>query len=338
MAPIPVSRSRSLIPFLEFGYGRRMPVDRWLGECRLPFHLHEDPNTCIPTLARWKCLSLMARGSEIADLGLRVAHNKALDIMGPRVLQGVLRQPTLLSGMEAFARLIRGESSGTIVWSSQREKAIHFHLKKAFEPGTPGFPQTEWQGLMIMVTMIRLFAGEAWQPDLLSMRAQMTVPSLATGLFPETRFEPGSLSAFVEFPRTLLSTGLSGYGDEIKTRLPSAPVDSAKAVPTMDFAASLQQILRAYIPEGYPSLSLAADISGMSPRTLQRRLTESGVSYSTLIDRTRFDVASEMLAETDATSLEIAMATGYEDPSHFARAFRRTAGCCPGEYRRRRAA
>jgi AraC-like DNA-binding protein len=280
----------------------------------------------------------MARESDTDDLGLRIAHDKALDIMGPRVLQGVLRQPTLQSGLEKFAQLIRGESSGTIVWSSQRETSIHFHLKKAFEPGTPGFRQTEWQGLMVIVTMIRLFAGGAWQPDLLSMRSQTAIPSLAAGLFPETRFESGSLSAFVEFPRTLLSTGLSGYGEEIKTSLPGASVDSAKAVPTTDFAVSLQHILRAYLPEGYPSLSLAAEISRMSPRTLQRRLAERGISYSTLIDRTRFDIASEMLAETDATSLEIAMATGYEDSSHFARAFRRAAGCCPGEYRRRRAA
>jgi AraC-like DNA-binding protein len=40
-----------------------------------------------------------------------------------------------------------------------------------------------------------------------------------------------------------------------------------------------------------------------------------------------------MLVETDARSIEIAQATAYSDPSHFARAFRRIAGLSPDEYR-----
>ena len=338
MAPIPVSRSRSLLPFLDFGYRRRMPVDRWLEQCRLPSYLHEDPDGCIATAARWKCVSLMAQESDTDDLGLRIAHDSFLDIMGSRVLSGVLGEPTLLSGIEAYARLIRGESSGTIVWPSLRETTIHFHLKKAFEPGTPGFRQTEWQGLMHMVTMIRLFAGREWQPDLISVRSRKAIPSLATELLPGTRFETGRPSAFLSFPRTLLSTGLSDYGDEVKKSLPSAPDGPSDAVPPAEFEASLQQILRAYLPEGYPPLSKAAEIVGMSRRTLQRRLGENGHTYSTLVARTRFDAAVDLLTRTGATSLEIAMATGYEDPSHFARAFKRIAGCSPREYRSRLAA
>jgi AraC-like DNA-binding protein len=85
--------------------------------------------------------------------------------------------------------------------------------------------------------------------------------------------------------------------------------------------------------DGYPRLTLAAEIAGTSTRTLQRRLAADGLSYSELIDRARFDIASRMLVETDARSIEIAQATAYSDPSHFARAFRRIAGLSPDEYR-----
>ena len=336
--PIPVSRSRTLIPFLNFGYERRMPVDRWLRECRLPGHLHDDPETFIPTSARWKCVSLMAHESGIEDLGLRVSYDDALDIMGPHILLGVLREPTLADGIDTFARLIRCESSGMFVWTSLGDESVRFHLKKLLKPDTSGFSQIEWQSLMIMVTMIRIFAGVTWEPDLVALRSPTDVPPLAGELFPGTRFARGRRNAFVEFPRTLLTTGLSCYGDQIKARLSSTPVDRATTDPPADFAESLRRILKSYLPDGYPSLARAAAISGMSGRTLQRRLTESGLSYSTVVDRARFDVATEMLARTDATSLEISLATGYEDPSHFARAFRRVGGCSPREYRRRCAA
>jgi AraC-like DNA-binding protein len=93
------------------------------------------------------------------------------------------------------------------------------------------------------------------------------------------------------------------------------------------------QCLEPHFVDGYPQITLAAEIAGTSVRTLQRRLAEQGVSYSEVVDRARFDVASRLLTESDAPSIEVAYATAYSDPSHFARAFRRIAGVSPREYR-----
>jgi AraC-like DNA-binding protein len=277
----------------------------------------------------------MARNSGIEDLGLRVANERALELMGSQLVLGVLRAPTLHSGIEEFARLVRNESSGMVVWTSRREKSIRFHLKKSFEPSIGGHRHAEWQGLMGMVTMLRLYAGRTWQPEQVSMRSSDSIPALAARLFPKTRFASTQPCAFLEFPRNLMSLGRSEFGAEVRKRLESDSEDSASVVPAMDFAESLQKILRAYLRDGYPSLAMAAEIFGMSKRTMQRRLAEAGLSYSGVISRVRFDIASEMLTQTDASSLDIAFTTGYEDPAHFARAFRRVAGCCPREYRRR---
>ncbi len=94
------------------------------------------------------------------------------------------------------------------------------------------------------------------------------------------------------------------------------------------------QCLEPHFMDGCPRLTLAAEIARTSVRTLQRRLAARGSNYSELVDRVRFDVASRMLTETDAPSIQIAQATAYTDPSHFARAFRRIAGVSPSEYRK----
>jgi AraC-like DNA-binding protein len=104
----------------------------------------------------------------------------------------------------------------------------------------------------------------------------------------------------------------------------------------LDFPGSLKLTLRSYLPEGYPDVTLAAEIAGSSVRTLQRRLMPFGLSYSHLIQQVRFEVASEMLEDSNVRMLDVARAVGYEDQSHFTRAFRRIAGVTPTEYRRQR--
>ena len=69
-------------------------------------------------------------------------------------------------------------------------------------------------------------------------------------------------------------------------------------------------------------------------RSLQRRLAELGVSYSEIVDRVRFRVASELLRDDGVKIIEIAFAAGYSDPAHFTRAFRRWTSLTPVEYRR----
>jgi AraC-like DNA-binding protein len=69
-------------------------------------------------------------------------------------------------------------------------------------------------------------------------------------------------------------------------------------------------------------------------RTLQRRLERDGRGYRAILGQVRHLHASDLLRETDLPVTEIAWALGYEDPAHFARAFRRTAGMSPSGYRR----
>jgi len=57
------------------------------------------------------------------------------------------------------------------------------------------------------------------------------------------------------------------------------------------------------------------------------------VTYSDLITELRYEHAARLLRESDATALDIALEVGYEDPSHFSRAFKRIAGVSPREYR-----
>ena len=71
----------------------------------------------------------------------------------------------------------------------------------------------------------------------------------------------------------------------------------------------------------------------MSPRTLQRRLGEEGLTYQHLIAESRQTLAERLLGESEYDLVEVAFLTGFSDQSTFSRAFKRWCGQTPGDYR-----
>ncbi len=333
--PVPVISARTLIPFVDFVRDLGAPVDRWIEKCRLPSLLCEDPDAYISTLKHWEFVSLSAHHEGIDDLGLRVGCDRGYDVLGPRVIQGVISAPTLLCGMEEFAHLVLGESSATRVWFTKRGKTVHLCLKKALDPGTPGYRQTEWLAVVVLIKVVQLFAGRQWQPECVFVQSRKGPPELAARLFPDVRFLTGQSHCSISFPGDLLHLAPRLFGSEEVAKRTLALEELAPMYPPSTFAQSLQQLAIPYLRGGYPSLGMIAEVIGMSQRTLQRRLAHAGLNFSAVIDRARFTVASDLLRNTECTSVEVARATGYEDPSHFARAFRRTAGCSPRQFRSR---
>jgi len=193
----------------------------------------------------------------------------------------------------------------------------------------------EGLGVMGLVTVIQLFTGPRWQPSRISLGTRSPVPIGARETFGDTQFLTRQPDVYVAFPRSMVSLDRCQHRGDSRFDSPGAlPNTYAGEEPESDFAGRLMQCLEPHFLDGYPGVTSGAEIARTSVRTLQRRLAAGGFSYSEVVDRARFDVASRMLAETDAPSIQIAQATAYSDPSHFARAFRRIAGVSPQQYRK----
>lgn len=83
-----------------------------------------------------------------------------------------------------------------------------------------------------------------------------------------------------------------------------------------------------------PSLHDVARQLGLSARTLQRRLTEDGASFQTLVEEARRELARHYLGQSALELNETAYLLGYEDANSFFRAFHHWEGTTPGEWRR----
>jgi AraC-like DNA-binding protein len=98
--------------------------------------------------------------------------------------------------------------------------------------------------------------------------------------------------------------------------------------------ARLWNTLPSLLDRGAVSVGDASKALGLSERTLHRRLSLEGATYSELLDKARFERSIRLMAAPDASIEEIAMDCGFLDNSGFYRALKRWTGMTPRAYRR----
>jgi AraC-like DNA-binding protein len=106
------------------------------------------------------------------------------------------------------------------------------------------------------------------------------------------------------------------------------------AAPT-DLVATLRERIRASLGQGEAAAPKLARALGMSSRTLQRRLTELGISYQAVLDEVRHELALHYLEDPKLRLSEVAFLLGYSEFRAFLRAFKRWTGTTPGNVRAR---
>jgi AraC-like DNA-binding protein len=97
----------------------------------------------------------------------------------------------------------------------------------------------------------------------------------------------------------------------------------------------VKQTLRRLLAGKRPTLQDVAQELGLSARTLQRRLTDAGITFQQLVEDTRRELAHHYLKERSVELNEAAFLLGFEDANSFFRAFHQWEGTSPGEWRTR---
>jgi len=77
-----------------------------------------------------------------------------------------------------------------------------------------------------------------------------------------------------------------------------------------------------------------AEIFGIHRRTLNRRMRARGLTFQELVEEVRYDIARQLLRETDLAIVAIAAVLDYADAAAFTRAFRRWSGTTPAAWRK----
>jgi len=130
------------------------------------------------------------------------------------------------------------------------------------------------------------------------------------------------LGMAVTSARPGLALVLDAHMDDLVARLPEP--DS--------FLSRVEQAISRSLAGGQPSLATTARALRASPRTVQRRLQQLGLSHRELTDQVRRTFASRLLA-TPISLTEVAFLLGFDDVSGLYRAHRRWTGDAPSQRR-----
>lgn len=196
-------------------------------------------------------------------------------------------------------------------------------------------PQDDEFSLTLLLVRSRQASGTHWTPDHMAFQhkrpdddrelARVFGCPVAFGAAEtEMRFAPSVLQLPHVHPDSRLLTVMSRYADSLLTSLPSRS----------DLLASVSSTIARQMAKGLPSLRSTAGVLYVSERTLQRRLAGTGVSYSSLVDGIRRDLALKHIGDAGLSISEIAYLLHFADSTAFYRAFKRWTSEAPAQYRR----
>ena len=324
------ARAQYVLHFTDLLRQIGAPVDRELARAKLPTYLEEMPNAYISEDFAYRFLMRCSAQEGIDDLGFEAGWGFHLEDLGPEMLNAMKSKSTVKERIKTFNRFAQLEANSLQCMLVPEGNAVRVCIHELY-PQDVDIRISEWQSIKIFIEIIRSGIGTDWLPSEISLRSsrkvclsvldRLNVPNVLVGQ-PTTSFlVPASLLVALVKPCGIADTSV---------------VNQLSAEPTCDsLVGTLQMLLKPYLlSSSYPSIDLAAEIAGISSRTLQRLLKQHQVTYTDLIENMRFDLAAHMLADSDQNIIDIALQLGYEHTPNFSRAFKRIFGVTPMQFRK----
>jgi AraC-like DNA-binding protein len=327
-SPIALVRSAVLAPIVRFLDQEGVPYEDLFEAAKLSPRLIERPDNLFPLAQGFALGEQIARVLGLDDVGLRAASHVAITDFGQ--LGDIVCGAATLS--EALHSLIRGVTAFNTVerlsleW--RRERLFLSH-RFAIRP-VPGQRYADSYSVVVMMKAVQLALGSEWKPELILLPESERVRKRQYEAFFKTDIWFESETWAISVPPSRLTDPIR------KTELRGDARQETRSVPpspARDLIGSLREMIRPSLQRAYPDIGHAAALAGVSVSTLQRRLRESGITYSELVETERLRFSIELLARGDIKISDVASELGYTEPANFIRAFRKWTGLTPSQFR-----
>ena len=327
MADIPLTRGQFLLPFVSILDDIGAPTEARLQRSRLPSSLAEKSDLYLPLLPALRFVETAQRTQGIEDFGFLAAQRLHFSHLREKTRALIAHSPTLLVALRHACHWACREDTILSMWIEHHVDHVRVCSRLAATRGLLHLKYAQWIQNIFSIHIVRQFAGPDWMPPAIAFESSYAPSPATRTCWPNVRFLSGQHAAWVSLPITLL--GLPN-----RSTAPLVPPQDHESSPSAyDIVGLLKLMLPAYLEQGTTALADVAEIAGLSTRTLQRKLAQVGLSYSDILDTVRYENASRLLRDSNCRIIDVAFSSGYTDPAHFSRAFRRMTGVTPRQFR-----
>ncbi|MEU9860597.1 AraC family transcriptional regulator [Streptomyces sp. NPDC047971] len=282
-----------------------------------------------------RLLELSAAAAHRDDFGLRMAEQRRFSNLGPISLV-VREEPDVRS---ALGMLLRHEHMyNELLHTRLSERNGLATIKVDLRLGDTAQARQATELVVGAFTRIlRGFLDSRWQP--LSVWFAHGAPAdtsahrrmFGTGLEFDREFDGIVFYADdLDAPNAMADPQLRNYARQYLDALGATPRDTS-------VADRVRELIEALLPTGRCSIEQVARSLGVDRRTVHRRLTHSGETFSSLLNTTRARLAEQFVASPRRSLTEISDLLGFSSLSAFSRWFHQQFGCSPREWRKEKA-
>ena len=184
--------------------------------------------------------------------------------------------------------------------------------------------------LGVTVNIVRTLCGSNWNPVevLLPKAAPADAAPFRRHFRAPARFNQET--ATLVFPARDLDLRVAGADPLLRVMLEER-IQQLKGAQGCEFSDDIRRLLRTRLTSRRCSAEDIADLLTMR-RTLSRRL-QGGIGYRAISNEIRFEIARQLLEDSEVSLGQIGAALGYSEANAFTRAFRRWSGQTPTSWR-----
>jgi AraC-like DNA-binding protein len=288
----------------------------------------DHPDNRIPYAALARVLDCAAESTGCEHIGLlagRQIHLSDLGLLG----ELVRNSPTVGRALEAFAVYHHLNSEGGLAFLLKRGDYVDLGFAPYHGAGK-GAAHVCDGALAVEMNIMLALCGPTWKPY------EVFLPLSKPQDFAQHR------AFYKVVPRFDAEYSVLRFpARDLERKVPDADPEAHHRCEQLVRGASapvfMQQVyrgLRRLMLENRHSGDDLAQMLSIHRRTLNRRLKAEGTTFQRVLDEVRFDIARDLLSNSNAHLDDIAATLGYAAVTPFMRTFRRWSGTTPGQWRR----
>ena len=308
----------------------KIPLPALLRRAGLPeifFHQEKIYATTAQVFALWRAVRKMSPDPAI---GLKMGEEPRLELYHPATVAAVCSQ-SFRDALHRIARFKQLTCPQEIrVLTTRDEASVEFIYPQAQEP------QPDILGDLVLSWILGI-GRRGTDSRITPLRLELTRPVRSRALLESyfgcpVRFK-ASRDALV-FRNSDLDLPFVTHNAELLTAI-GAHLESElqERNASADVGDQVKRALKRSLAGKRPTLQNTAREMGTSTRTLQRRLTDAGLTFQQVLEDTRRELARHYLKHSAVDLNAVAYFLGYEHANSFFRAFQGWEGTPPGEWR-----